>query len=86
VHRGIRNHVNLCGRPASFRPDVGSLDDRPPFLDFGLVEGAERFPRLLVALDPRAPFPGRLIGSAPKVAAAFLSTHIVHVTFRAFVK
>src|SRR5262249_10801851 len=33
----------------SFRPDVGRLDDRPPFLNFGLVEGAQRLRGLLLA-------------------------------------
>jgi hypothetical protein len=31
------------------RLDVGRLDDRPPFLDLGLVTGAKRFRRLLFA-------------------------------------
>src|SRR5438270_71712 len=34
--------------PASFALDVGGLEDRPPFLNFGLVECAERLRRLLV--------------------------------------
>src|SRR5262245_56032728 len=33
----------------SLRLDAGSVDDRPPFLDFGLVQGAERFGCLLIA-------------------------------------
>src|SRR5258708_5127539 len=33
----------------SVRRDVGRLDDRPPFLDLGLLVGAERFGGLLVA-------------------------------------
>src|SRR5688500_5687248 len=32
----------------SLRLDACGLDDRPPFLDFGLVEGRERFWRLLL--------------------------------------
>src|ERR1700730_4790367 len=33
----------------SLCPDVRCLDDRPPFLDFGLLKSAKRFGRLLVA-------------------------------------
>src|SRR5262249_62153150 len=33
----------------SFRPDVGRLVDRLPFLNFGLVEGARRLRGLLLA-------------------------------------
>ena len=33
----------------SFQLDVRRLDDRPPFLDFGLVEGGEALRRLLLA-------------------------------------
>src|SRR5207244_11256685 len=32
-----------------FRSDVGGPDDRPPFLDLGLVEGGEHRGRLLLA-------------------------------------
>src|SRR5262245_43529243 len=32
-----------------FAFDIGRLDDRPPLLDFGLLESAERVGRLLVA-------------------------------------
>src|SRR2546422_94000 len=39
-----------AGRRALLRLDVRRLDDRPPLLDFGLVEGAERL---------RRPLPGR---------------------------
>ena len=34
---------------SSLTLDVGGLDDRPPFVDLGLVEGSERFRRLLLA-------------------------------------
>jgi hypothetical protein len=43
-------------RAASFPLDIRSLDDGPPFLDFGLLERAECFRRLLLAwwnLPPR---------------------------------
>jgi hypothetical protein len=36
-------------RFGSFPLDVGRLDNRPPLLDFGLVEDAESFGRLLIA-------------------------------------
>ena len=35
-------------RGISLRREAGSLDDRPPFLDLGLVEGGEPFRRLLL--------------------------------------
>src|SRR5271166_2787706 len=35
--------------PASFSLDVRGFDDRPPFLDLGLVECGKRFRRLLLA-------------------------------------
>src|SRR2546428_2939433 len=35
----------------SFRLNVRRLDDRPPLLDLGLVEGAERFRRLLLGRE-----------------------------------
>src|SRR5262249_39989704 len=48
-------------RDALFRLDVRRLDDRPPLLDFGLVKGAERLWRLLLAgknLVPQIGKPG----------------------------
>src|SRR5262249_60894028 len=38
-------------RDTSFRLDAGRLDDRPPFLGLGLVEGMKRFRGLLVACE-----------------------------------
>ena len=35
--------------PSHSRLDIRRLDDRPPFLDFGLVKGGERLGRLLLA-------------------------------------
>jgi hypothetical protein len=40
--------VALCGRPASLPQDVGSLDDRPPLLDFGLLKSTKCLWSLLV--------------------------------------
>jgi len=34
---------------SSFSPDVGCLDDRPPFLDLGLVQRADCLRGLLIA-------------------------------------
>jgi hypothetical protein len=36
-------------RGALFGLDAGGLDDRPPFFDFGFLEGVKRLRRLLVA-------------------------------------
>src|SRR3981189_1844551 len=47
--RGSRRPRDLLGAaPASFAFDIGGLDDRPPFLDLGLVGGGERLGRLLL--------------------------------------
>ena len=43
------NQVVPDSGTVSFRLDAGGLDDRPPFLDLGLVERGEPFRRLLLA-------------------------------------
>src|SRR5205823_4249521 len=45
--RGI-SEMRLSGFGRSIHLDVGGLDHRPPFCNFGLVPGAERFGRELV--------------------------------------
>src|SRR5262245_65281151 len=44
-HSLFTNHYSLVG----LHLDVGRLDDRPPFVHLGLVEGGERFRRQLLA-------------------------------------
>src|SRR4051794_25059375 len=43
--------TNWCVARGLFTLDVRRLDDRPPFLDFGLLERRERFRCLLVAWE-----------------------------------
>ena len=51
----------------SFGLDTRSLDDRPPFLDLGLLKGAQRFRRALLArvnFQPMSASRLRTVGSA----------------------
>src|SRR5262249_7341266 len=47
--RPTKSRYTLHKSADSLTPDARRFDDRPPLLDLGLVEGAQRFPGLLLA-------------------------------------
>ena len=56
-----RPQLRSNNRDRSLRLDAGGLDDRPPFLDLGLLKGVQRLGRLLI---------GRINHPAPDRSAA----------------
>src|SRR5579883_1355151 len=48
-----------------FRPDIGRLDDRPPFLDLGALQRRKRLRRLLVARSDLEPEIGKPPANGP---------------------
>ena len=55
--------------------DAGRLDDRPPLLDLGLLEGGERLRRLHLARRNSWPMLGRAARASPDRPSAATARH-----------